>query len=189
MADEADKRSYRRALLVLSVGAVLLLVAFAMPWATVQLPLVAGATAGTRAHEFTGRDLLGGAGAAGWVCLAGVAGILATRSWGRILVGAIVVLAGLGAAAACIVFAIRPSGVIENATKALAGSSASISVATTPWWVLSLLGGAVAALAGAWTLRSGRRWPAMGSRYERSPRAASTTSAWDALDKGTDPTV
>lgn len=189
MPNEADKRSYRLALLVLAVGAVLLLVAFAMPWATVELPLVPGATAGTRAHQFSGRDLLEGPAASGWLCLAGVAGVVATRSWGRVTVGAIVLLAGLVAAGSSLVFAFGSSGFIETATTTLTGSPGSISADMTPWWVLSLLSGAVAAFAGAWTVRSGRRWPALGSRYDRHPGAASAMSAWDSLDRGEDPTV
>ncbi|MGA8116137.1 MAG: Trp biosynthesis-associated membrane protein, partial [Actinocatenispora sp.] len=59
-----------------------------------------------------------------------------------------------------------------------------------------LLGGLVIAAVGGLTLRSGRRWPTMGSRYERGIAAPARVTAeddpstvWDALDSGDDPTA
>lgn len=77
------------------------------------------------------------------------------------------------------------------------------------WPALCLLGGLLAAVGGWWTAARGGDWPAMGARYERpartAPEAASaqsdpggpptplagrrTTEAWDALDRGEDPTA
>jgi hypothetical protein len=40
------------------------------------------------------------------------------------------------------------------------------------------------------TVLAGHRWPGMGARYERTPRpSGGTTDAWNALDRGEDPTV
>lgn len=73
------------------------------------------------------------------------------------------------------------------------------------WAALCVVGGLAVALAGALTVAYGRRWPAMGTRYERRAGRRQTTSdrpipavrdgsvasaqAWDALDRGEDPTL
>lgn len=70
------------------------------------------------------------------------------------------------------------------------------------WPALCLLGGVVVAVAGGLTVIHGHTWPAMGARYERGRDAPSdrpapavqdgpvaSTQAWDALDRGEDPTV
>lgn len=189
MADRSDGRSYRMALSVLGVGAVLLLVGFALPWATAQVPLATGVDTATRAQDFTGRDLFPAAAASGWVCLAGLAGILATRSWGRIAVGLIVAVAGLAGAAVAVAFAAVPATYVDAAAGELLGSEGTVVSSATGWWALCLLGGLLSVYAGAWTVLRGRRWPTLGSRYERTPRAAAAVSPWDALDKGEDPTA
>jgi hypothetical protein len=54
-----------------------------------------------------------------------------------------------------------------------------------------VLAGLVVVLAGGWTIVRGRRWPTMGSRYDRgdgSGRSARRLSAWEAQDQGQDPT-
>ncbi len=70
---------------------------------------------------------------------------------------------------------------------------------TWQWPALTLLGGLLAAVGGSLTMLRGHRWPAMGARYERrTPRptgtsgpigGAGTVEAWEALDRGEDPTV
>ena len=69
------------------------------------------------------------------------------------------------------------------------------------WPALCLLGGLVAAGGGLLTARRGGGWPAMGARYERTARTDAAgragpadrrpgqPAAWDALDRGEDPTV
>ncbi len=101
-----------------------------------------------------------------WLTLAVVGGVIATRSWGRTLVGGLLVAAGL----------------IGAVVPLLTGGGSA----------LSLVGGLLVAGVGAWTLARGRQWPTLGSRYDsassrrRSPRPL---SAWDAQDRGLDPTA
>ncbi|MGW2545360.1 Trp biosynthesis-associated membrane protein [Kitasatospora sp. NPDC001574] len=69
----------------------------------------------------------------------------------------------------------------------------------TGWPWVALAGGLLLALAGLLTLRFGRGWPAMGSRYEaptgkapvsrKSAAAESPADLWKALDRGEDPTA
>lgn len=188
MADPAAKRSYGLALLLLAASGALILVGFALPWASATLPLASGVDGATRGTEFTGQSMFPGSAAVGWACLAGVAGILATRSWGRVVVGALMIVAGAVAAFASARFALGPSSAVESAASAIVGSPVTPVASTTLWWAVALLGGVGAAAAGAWTVARGRAWPTMGSRYERTRKRAAAVSPWDALDKGEDPT-
>lgn len=60
------------------------------------------------------------------------------------------------------------------------------------WWLLALAGGVVAAVAFGVVATTGGRWQGMGARYD-APRTATrqkdpAVAAWDALDRGDDPT-
>lgn len=177
---------YRRALVILVVGAVLLLVASWLPWATAQVPLVDGVDS-ARTVTVSGRDVSPGVAFAGWIALAGAGGVIATRSWGRVVIGLVLALVGLAAAAASFWFAAVPGPAVEAAA-GTATSGAVASVAASGWWAMAALGGALVAFAGGWTAVAGRRWPSLGQRYQRADRADDPGSAWDALDRGIDPT-
>ncbi|WP_224275525.1 Trp biosynthesis-associated membrane protein, partial [Streptomyces sp. LS1784] len=82
----------------------------------------------------------------------------------------------------------------EAARKLALSGSAATEVAHTGWPWVALVGGVLLALAGLLTLRYGRGWPAMGSRYEaptrRTPARTDTPGdLWKALDRGEDPTA
>ncbi|MFG3420694.1 Trp biosynthesis-associated membrane protein [Micromonospora sp. NPDC048063] len=140
------------------------------------------------------RDARTGAGLLPWlpalalVGLAGGGAVLATRGRSRRLLGAL--LCGLGAAVAA-----------GGGYGLVAGFDGEVS---RHWPALCLVGGVLAAAGGLLTALRGRRWPAMGARYERPARGGGvpaargedgrvtgrrTTEAWDALDRGEDPTV
>lgn len=132
------------------------------------------------------------------VGLAGAGALLATRGWPRRSVGLLLVLAGAGLAAGAL--AVR------------AGLDPGSAGAGAAFWPPAAGGGGVlVAMGGVWALRRGHGWPAMGRRYERpaaahppkvtgGPGAAppdqrkpagpvDARSAWEALDRGDDPTV
>lgn len=62
-----------------------------------------------------------------------------------------------------------------------------------PWWVLAAIGGGVAAVAFGVIAVAGPRWHGMGARYDAPQSAARrtdpATAAWEALDRGDDPTA
>ncbi|MGB2569568.1 Trp biosynthesis-associated membrane protein [Micromonospora citrea] len=135
-------------------------------------------------QDRSGADLLPWLSALALVALAGGGAVLATRARLRRLLGALLALLGLAVAAG-------------GGYGLAAGLDGEVS---RQWPALCLLGGVLAALGGALTALRGDRWPAMGARYERrSPpettpdgRPATergTREAWDALDRGEDPTV
>lgn len=183
-----ERRAYLAALALIGLGGAALLVGYGMVWASAGVPLIAGADGPGTVREFTGRELYPAAAAAGWVCLAGLAGILATRSWGRQLVAVLVLLAAAGGAAAAVGFAASPSSSAEAAVRALTGGPGNGAVSVTPWWLLAVVGGLIALVGAAWTVARGRCWPAMGARYERRAKDRAAISPWEAQDLGQDPT-
>jgi uncharacterized membrane protein (TIGR02234 family) len=135
------------------------------------------------------------------VALAGAGALLATRGVVRRVLGVLLGLAGIGMSAGAVA---GRAGLDPGA----AGAGATF------WPVLCAAGGLAVTLGGWWALRHGHRWPAMGARYERPApaevtptlrgqsradvpadtssavgRPVDTRVAWDALDRGEDPTV
>ncbi|MFF0230860.1 Trp biosynthesis-associated membrane protein [Micromonospora sp. NPDC005254] len=124
------------------------------------------------------------------VTLAGGGAVLATRGWVRRLLGVLLGVLGLAVAAG------GGYGLVADLD----------GVVSRQWPALCLLGGLLAAVGGGWTALRGDVWPAMGARYERptwtvtesAPTTVAppgrmagrrTTEAWDALDRGEDPTA
>ncbi len=131
----------------------------------------------------TGAEVLPWLPALALVGLAGGGAVLATRGWLRRALGGLLALLGLAVAAG--------GGY---------GLAADLGDQVTwQWPALCLLGGLLAATGGLLTALRGQRWPAMGARYERRSRqpvgtagpitGRGTVEAWDALDRGEDPTV
>ncbi|WP_229400166.1 Trp biosynthesis-associated membrane protein [Micromonospora okii] len=184
--DARRRRELTYAVLLCLAGAGLALWASTRTWSVeltarpVPLPPVRQAR--------TGAGLLPWLPALAVVALAGGGAVLATRGAVRRLLG--VLLLALGAAVA--------AGGGYGLVAAFDGE------VSRQWPALCLAGGALAAGGGALTALRGATWPAMGARYERPVRRAAdpqegeaatgpvtgrrTTQAWDALDRGEDPT-
>ncbi len=181
-------RTYRYALIALVIGAALLLLGYSMPWASVSIPIVTGGPASSQV-ELSGHDIASLASMAGWIAAAGLAGIIATRTWGRVIVGAIVALAGAGSALAAVWFAVASSGLIKAAAESHAGEALADlgEFSITVWWIPTLLASLLVLAAGLLTCARGRMWPGLGRKYDRTnPRQL---TAWQALDQGQDPTL
>lgn len=106
------------------------------------------------------------------VALAGAGALFATRGLPRTVVGLVLLLCGSALAVGAVI--------------------AAADGATVLWPVGCALAGVVVATAGAQTVRCGRSWPSLGTRYERHPGtgrvAVTDAQVWDALDRGVDPT-
>ncbi|GIF05799.1 Trp biosynthesis-associated membrane protein [Actinoplanes siamensis] len=124
------------------------------------------------------------------VALAGTGALLATKGVARRVLGILLLLAGVG--------------VVAGAVLARVGLDAGEAGAGAVVWPAACgLGGAAIALGGLLAARHGHLWAAMSSRYERRPAPTGTPvdrpssaleptdnrAAWDALDRGDDPTV
>jgi uncharacterized membrane protein (TIGR02234 family) len=177
-------RTLTRAVLCCAAGAGLALYAVTRTWSE----LVTARPGLSALHEVrTGADVAGWVVALALVALAGAGALLATRGLPRRVVGVLLALAGLG--------------VVAGAVAGRAGLRVGVAGAGATWWpVLCVLGGALIALGGLSAARHGQEWPAMGARYERGAAAPppepgtgpdqrlDTRAAWDALDRGDDPT-
>lgn len=189
---------YRAVLAALALGAVGVLLTYGAVWAVVQAPVFGGADSPTTPIDLTGRDLAPLGSAAGWVALAGLAGILATRGIGRRIVGGIVAIAGGAAATTALTVGLSGADAVILAVRARTGVAPSAeAIALTPWWLPAMLAGLVVLIAGGLTLVRGPRWSTLSSRYERGGAASGqargegsdAAATWDALDRGEDPTT
>jgi uncharacterized membrane protein (TIGR02234 family) len=193
------RRAYARALGLLVAGGVALIVAFGRTWSTTT---VSGAGLPTLTVTLSGTDLTPAGVAVGVLALAGVAGLAATRRAGRVLIGVLLVLAGLVVSYVAWDFSTLWStsfglgDTIRNlVAEKVGGDVADPATTITGWWILGLLAGLVVAAGGLLAVVTSGSWPEMGRRYERgdavtapgtAPRAR---SAWDQLDEGIDPTA
>lgn len=163
-------------LLLCAVGAALALLAASRGWVTVS---VSRGSPLPPVHE-SGRTVEPLVPALGVVGLAGVAGLLATRRTGRLLLGALLGLAGLVVVARALPHLAAPSP--ERATELLdahgrsvgvRSGSPAIAVSHPAWPLLAAAGGVVLAAGGVITVLRHRRWPGMSSRYD-APAARPT---------------
>lgn len=193
-----ERRSYAVALGLLVLGAVGLIVSFGRTWSTTT---VGGSGLPTVTVSLSGTDLTPAGVAVAVLALAGVVGLAATRRIGRVVIGVLLVVAGLAVSYVSVDFrsswdSARGIGdVIRDLVSERAGvDGAGGSTTITSWWVLGLVAGLLVAAGGAVAVLRSGRWPAMGRRYERGDAAAGEgrppreVSAWDQLDQGIDPT-
>ncbi|MDR7278108.1 Trp biosynthesis-associated membrane protein [Catenuloplanes atrovinosus] len=164
-----DRRAFTLALLLCVAGAGLALYAVTRVW-LVEVTQRA-APLPPLSQERKGSELLVWLSPLAVVSLAGAGALIATRGVVRRAIGGLLAVLGVAIAA--------------GAATELGGGG---------WPALTLLGGAAVAVAGGWTAARGADWPSLGARYERpvaspavnGPRG--TRQAWDALDRGEDPT-
>jgi uncharacterized membrane protein (TIGR02234 family) len=193
-------RRFAGVLLVLGLASLGVLVSYGATWVVALVPVFAGSAADAApAREVTlaGRDLAPLGGAMGWVGLAAIAALLATRTWGRRVTGAAVLLAGGAAGASAVAFGLTEvatggGGTFVAAALGDAAEADSTSVSITAWWLLAVLSGLAMLVCGLLALLDGPAWPRLGARYSRpesATRAPSAAAAWDALDRGEDPSI
>lgn len=133
------------------------------------------------------------------VVLAGAAGLLATRRWGRVAVGIVVVAAGAGMLVAAVPWlGAVPDGRAQEVAVDVDLPAGALEVSSGTGALIAVLAGLVAVLLGLATAMRAWRWPVMGARYDAPaagpPAAAvggeppSERETWEALDRGEDPT-
>jgi uncharacterized membrane protein (TIGR02234 family) len=179
------RRSFALTLLALAAAAVLTLIVAGLTWISADYTLT-GQT-WTNRITLTGRDLAPLTIAGAWIALASAVGIIATARLWRRIVGVIVILAGASVAIGAVVGAVTASRVVV-AEVSRAGGTVTTQTAAGIWPVLTVVAGMIITLCGLAATMQGPRWPAMSSRYERSP-SARPADPWAALDRGEDPTA
>ena len=179
----------RRHGLLLAVGGTaiagaLLLLAAGRTWGHADVQ----ATGGARVSVSTvGGDVAPALPALGVALLVLAVAVLAARSWLRRVVGLVVVVGG---AAVAVAVTARDDVAAELTRQAFVATEA-VPPSTSGWALLAAAAGGVAVLAGALTVFVGSLWPTLGRRYD-APAARprdETVSAWEALDRGDDPTT
>lgn len=180
------RRELMVAIALCLLGSALVLLAVSRAWVTAPIP--AAAPLPPRAVELLGTHLAPGSRALALVGLAGVAALPATRTWGRTLVGALVALAGLGAAAVVVrALADRPHALAR--TSPLTDAHIAGAPGFGSWPYVALLGAALLVAAGLLVAVRGRSWASMSERYDApAAQPAGERSLWEALDRGEDPT-
>lgn len=208
-ARRRGRRSLAGALALVVVGAVLVLVAAGETWARGTVSLDAASIR----VSVTGGDVTGAPAALALVGLAALIAVFAFRGAARYAMGALIMLAGAGAAFTAVDG--RDGGAALDAKAARAvglAHTAAHGVSHSAWPWISALGGVLVLLAGVLALVRGRSWPGMSSRYDApgaGPEAArpgrrrgaagtgpsadgaelSPAELWKAIDRGEDPTA
>ena len=196
----APGRRFAGVLLVLALASLGVLVSYGATWVVALVPVFAGSAAESapaREIALTGRDLAPLGAAMGWVGLAAIAALLATRTWGRRVTGAVVLVAGGAAGVTGVAFGLTEvasggGGTFVAAALGDESAAAATSVSISAWWVVAVLSGLAMLACGMLALLDGPSWPRLGARYSRPDSQAtvpSAAAAWDALDRGEDPTL
>lgn len=168
-------RELRLALLLVLVGAGLGLLAAGRPW--VEQVVVRAAPLPSRTVLRPGSDVVSALRPLALLGLAGVAALAATRGRGRTALGVLLGLAGVA--------------MVVPAVRALVSPPAG----ATGWPAAAVAGGVLLAAGGLLVAVRGPRWAALSARYEapaaqaEPPPARPEVAAWDALDRGEDPTA
>ena len=196
----SSRREFGVVLAAAALGAALTLFAGGQVWASITaeprppLPPVTAAVSGGEVAPL--------APAAALVLLAATGALLAVRGLGRIAVGLLMVLAGVGIAWSS-GRVLAGADVVTDRLRSFGVPASALTTDVAPAWpVVAVVGGVLGIAAGLLAGVRGRRWPAMGRRYERPDGTASAQvrpapevsdeqraqSAWTALDRGEDPT-
>ncbi|MGC0414889.1 TIGR02234 family membrane protein [Embleya sp. AB8] len=190
---KAARRELTAAVLLALVGAAIVLSVAGRTWAEGTAPVhgshIAVAASGNSINKAVSAFALLG--------LAGALAVLATRTIGRAVVGALVLLAGIGVTVLAVQGASDTTALdSEAASKAAVEGVRAVDVTHAIWPWFAAVGGVLILLAGLFVLIRGRRWPGMSNRYEAPAGQAAavkrgpSTNAdlWNALDRGEDPT-
>lgn len=188
------RRQLRLAVLLSLAGAGLVLLATSRTWLAYELPEAPPLPSST--ERLTGALLVPGLRPLALVALAGIAALFAARRAGRLLVGALVLLAGAGMVVLDMQLLLDRRGTVQRAELR---RQVSLHVPGAPhlgpWPWLCLLGGLLVVAAGLLVAVRGRSWAALSSSYD--PPAArradpepvvTDKGVWDAMDRGEDPT-
>ncbi len=181
------------ALALLAVGGALALASSVQAWARLE----AADALGEISVTVSGAALVPLVPAAAVVGLAAVLAVPSVRGWVRRAVGAVVLGLGMVAVFATATTLMDVSARAQRWWRVDVGAVAETASVDVSWWwpSLTLVGlGTMVVGAGVVLVRGGR-WSGLSARYERPSRPsgsetpASDTEAWQALDRGEDPTA
>lgn len=209
---DAARRQFALALLAGVAGAGIVLLAAAQPWARASFAPAPPMPAST--ITVTGNQLGRAPGALSLAALGCLAAVLATRGMARRIAGGLLTVLGVLAAVTALAYVGHAHVAAAAASRAPAAAASvgvpRLAMTAFPWWLAAAGGGALIVAAGVLAAWRGPRWPGMSSRYDRPPGMVRSrapghgagqsgggppvsgldqVTAWDALDRGSDPTV
>lgn len=173
--ETGSRREYAIVLTAGALGAALVLLAAGRPWAHA---VVVGTLGQVRISP-TARSVAPAVSGLGLFALASIVAVVATRRVGRLIVGSLCVLAGLGILAGVGRTALNPEGAVHDAAVTAAGLTSPTvdEVTVTAWPFVAAAGALLILLAGLACVLRGRSWPVMSGRYERSANVGTSTSS------------
>jgi len=167
--ETGTRREYAAVLAAGALGATLVLLAAGRPW----VHALVVDTPGQARISPSARSVAPAVSGLGLLALASVVAVVATRRVGRLIVGSLAALAGLGIFASIAKTALEPEGAVHDAAVAAAGlTSPTVDhVTVTGWPIVAAVGALLILFSGLSGVLRGSRWPVMSGRYERSPDA------------------
>jgi len=180
------KRPLLLAAVTCAVAGLLLLLSSGRVWGEVT----ARASGLARQHvSVTGHAVAPALPALAIALLALAVAMLASNGLVRRLVGIVVVAVG----GATVGVALRARAQVGQALadRLFASSLSSAGGSRPAWWLVALVGGVLAVVAGAAVAVRSARWTGLGARYDAPvpEKENATGDAWEALDRGQDPTA
>lgn len=175
---QSGGRSYLITLVVIVGAAVVVLWSLGQPWVSGTFD----AGFGEESISVIGNTLYPLSSTAAWIALAAVVAVVATSGVVRRSVGLIISVAGVAVIVGPVSFLLASE--VELATRS--ASVAAISASRTAYWALTLVGGIVIFGAGLVVWARGASWRKLAGNQAGSTPAE--PSAWEALDRGEDPT-
>jgi uncharacterized membrane protein (TIGR02234 family) len=180
------RRGAAAAVALLVVAGALAVVSAGRVWARAT----PRAATGTIVHvAVAGHHVAGALAPLGIALLAMSLAVVAARPVLRRVVGGVAALVGVGVVAV----AVHGHNDLDTALarRAFAVAARSVHADTTVWWVLAVAAGVVAVAGGLVTVLGAGGWSGLGARYDApsAPHPDVAATAWDALDRGEDPTA
>ncbi len=169
----SPSREYAGVLASIVIGAGTAIICLNRGWLITSTTVLPGADETSVEVVVSGSELVTGSAAAAWAALLCALAVLATRRFGRLLAGVVLIM----------------SGGYLAVQGARSGLSAPDDVVVTSWWIPTAVAGSVILVTGVLAIARGGTWPTLSRRYERGARPVHEESAWDALDAGRDPTL
>lgn len=184
------RRSPALAVIACAVGGLLVLLTSGRQWGHTPGQTGSSGANSTSGLTVTGHQVSGSIPAVAYALLALAVAILASSGMMRRVVG--VFVTGIGAAAIAIGIYYRGQVGVALANQEQGATGKAIHASANGWWVVVVVGGLLALVAGLLTaIRSGQ-WSRMSEKYDAptaaAPKRDPAAVAWDALDRGEDPT-
>jgi uncharacterized membrane protein (TIGR02234 family) len=183
------RRSPAGAVIACGGGGLLVLLASGRQWAHATVSNISGG--GSAQLSVTGHVVAPALPALGIALVALAAAILASKRTMRRIVGVVIVAVAAGTVAAAVTARGDVSSALEHREVGVQGIA--VHASANGWWVLATVGGLLALVAGVLTVVRAEQWSALGAKYDAPSAPAPTkdpaTVAWDALDRGEDPTA